>query len=183
MENEDNDDLYRVSDSNYLRQMSITNAQLALQQAKSQANMAVAQHWHDVLMKSLEGDTEFEASYQAFLDKYPTDSSVLEKSNSINISNPEKLNGKYFLIDGDVIYVKYITELNGCYVYDFKMQTDPKRTGSFSICREKKRRGKIEVNIVIGVDVENKYYNMDVISDKDTFMELIIETIRRFVIN
>jgi len=93
---------------------------------KSESNMAVAQHWHDLLMESLKGDKEFEASYQAFLDKYPTDSSVLEKSNSIKLANPEKLDGAYFLIDGDILDVTYITELNGYYVYDFKMQTNPK---------------------------------------------------------
>jgi hypothetical protein len=149
----------------------------------SQNKMAVAQHWHDLLMESLKDDKDFEASYQAFLSKYPTDSSVLEKSNSIKLANPEKLDGAYFLIDGDIIDITYITELNGYYVYDFKMQTDPKRTGSFAICKEKQRRGKVEVKVVIGVDEEVKYYDMSIISDKDTFMSSITETIRRFVIN
>ncbi len=157
------------------------NQQLAT--LKSESNMAVAQHWHDLLMESLKGDKEFEASYQAFLDKYPTDSSVLKKSNSIKLANPEKLDGAYFLIDGDILDVTYITELNGYYVYDFKMQTNPKRTGSFAICREKQRRGKVEVKVVIGVDEEVMYYDTSTISNKDTFMSLITETIRRFVIN
>jgi hypothetical protein len=150
---------------------------------KSQSNIAVAQHWHDVLMKSLEGDKEFEASYQAFLDKHRYDSSVLEKYNFIKLANPEKLDGAYFLIDGDIIDITYITELNGYYVYDFKMQTNPKRTGSFAICKEKQRKGKVEVKVVIGVDEEVKYYDTSIISDKDTFMSSITETIRRFVIN
>jgi hypothetical protein len=175
-------EVFGLGDSNYLRQMSITNAHLALQQAKSESNMAVAQHWHDVLMESIEGDTDFEDSFKAFLDKYPTDSSVLEKSNSIKLAHPEKLNGTYYLIDGDVLDVKYITERNGYYVYDFSMQTNPKRTGSFTICREKQRKGKVEVKVVIGVDEEVKYYDTSIISDKDTFMSSITETIRRFVI-
>jgi hypothetical protein len=150
---------------------------------KSESNMAVAQHWHDLLMESIKGDKDFEASYQAFLDKYPTDSSVLEKSNSIKLANPEKLDGAYFLIDGDILDVTYITELNGYYVYDFKMQTNPKRTGSFAICREKQRRGKVEVKVVIGVDEEVMYYDTSIISNKDKFMSLITDTIRRFVIN
>lgn len=157
------------------------NQQLAT--LKSESNMAVAQHWHDLLMESIKGDKDFEASYQAFLDKYPTDSSVLEKSNSIKLANPEKLDGAYFLIDGDILDVTYITELNGYYVYDFKMQTNPKRTGSFAICREKQRRGKVEVKVVIGVDEEVMYYDTSIISNKDKFMSLITDTIRRFVIN
>ncbi len=182
MEKEDNDDLYGVGDSNYLRQMSITNAQLALQQAKlkSESNMAVAQHWHDVLMKSLEGDKEFEVSYQAFLDKYRYDSSILEKSNSINLSNPEKLARDYALLSGDSIKIVYMGQTETSYVYTYRVRTKPNIAGEMLIIKKKlDGRVCIEFKHQNGGSV-NRVYEMDDFTDFQTFMGLIVDVINKF---
>jgi len=173
-------EVFGLADSNYLRQMSITNAHLALQQAKSQANMAVAQHWHDVLMKSLEGDTEFEASYQAFLSKYPTDSSVLEKSNSINISNPEKLARDYALLSGDSIKIVYMGQTETSYVYTYRVRTKPNIAGEILI-----KKDKLDGRVCIDFEhqfggSESRNYEMDEFTDFQTFMGLIIDVISKF---
>jgi hypothetical protein len=147
---------------------------------KSQSNMAVAQHWHDVLMKSLEGDKEFEASYQSFLDKYPTDSSVLEKSNSINLSNPEKLARDYALLSGDSIKILYIGENKTSYVYTYRVRTKPNIAGEMFIIKDKlDGRVRIEFERQIGGS-ESRVYEMDEFTDFQKFMELIIDVIRKF---
>jgi hypothetical protein len=147
---------------------------------KSQSNIAVAQHWHDVLMKSLEGDTEFEASYQAFLDKYPTDSSVLEKSNSINISNPEKLARDYALMSGDSIKIVYLGQTETSYVYTYRVRTKPNIAGEMRIKKDKlDGRVCIEFEHQLGGS-ESRNYEMDEFTDFQKFMELIIDVIRKF---
>jgi hypothetical protein len=147
---------------------------------KSQSNMAVAQHWHDVLMKSLEGDTEFEASYQAFLDKYPTDSSVLEKSNSMNLSNPEKLARDYALMSGDSIKIVYMGQTETSYVYTYRVRTKPNIAGEMLIIKKKlDGRVCIEFERQIGGS-ESRVYEMDEFTDFQTFMGLIVDVIRKF---
>jgi hypothetical protein len=147
---------------------------------KSQSNIAVAQHWHDVLMKSLEGDTEFEASYQAFLNKYPTDSSVLEKSNSINLSNPEKLARDYALLSGDSIKIVYMGQTETSYVYTYRVRTKPNIAGEMLIIKKKlDGRVCIEFEHQLGGS-ESRVYEMDEFTDFQKFMELIIDVIRKF---
>ena len=147
---------------------------------KSQSNMAVAQHWHDVLMKSLEGDKEFEASYQAFLDKYPTDSSVLEKSNFIKLSNPDKLSKDYALLDGNSVRIKYMTTTDKFYHYNYKIRTKPNVAGEMNIFKEKlDGRVYIQFHHDNGGS-ESRSYEMDDFTDFQTFMGLIVDVIRKF---
>ena len=147
---------------------------------KSQSNMAVAQHWHDVLMESLKGDKEFEASYQAFLSKYPTDSSVLEKSNSINLSNPDKLARDYALMSGDSITIQYKGQDNKSYNYTYKVRTKPNIAGEMFIIKEKlDGRVCIEFKHQNGGSV-NRVYEMDDFTDFQTFMGLIVDVINKF---
>lgn len=147
---------------------------------KSQSNMAVAQHWHDVLMKSLEGDKEFEASYQAFLSKYPTDSSVLKKSNSINLSNPDKLARDYALLSGDSITIQYMGQDSKSYNYTYKVRTKPNIAGEMLIIKDKlDGRVCIEFKHQNGGSV-NRVYEMDDFTDFQTFMGLIVDVIRKF---
>ena len=147
---------------------------------KSQSNMAVAQHWHDVLMESLKGDKEFEASYQAFLNKYPTDSSVLEKSNSINLSNPDKLARDYALMSGDSIKILYMGQTKTSYVYTYKVRTKPNIAGEMRIIKEKlDGRVCIEFKHDNGGS-ESRVYEMDEFTNFQTFMGLIVDVIRKF---
>jgi hypothetical protein len=147
---------------------------------KSESNMAVAQHWHDLLMESIKGDKDFEASYQAFLDKYPTDSSVLEKSNSINLSNPEKLARDYALMSGDSIKILYIGENKKSYVYTYRVRTKPNIAGEMFIIKDKlDGRVCIEFEHQIGGS-ESRVYEMDEFTDFQMFMGLIVDVIRKF---
>ncbi len=146
----------------------------------SQNKMAVAQHWHDVLMESLKGDKEFEASYQAFLDKYPINSSVLEKSNFINISNPDKLARDYALLSGDSITIQYMGENSESYNYLYKVRTKPTNAGEMRIVKDKlDGRVCIEFKHQSGGS-ENRVYSMDDFSDFQKFMQLIVDVIRKF---
>ncbi len=146
----------------------------------SQNKMAVAQHWHDVLMESLKGDTEFEASYQAFLSKYPTDSSVLEKSNSINLSNPDKLARDYALMSGDSVRIQYMGQDTKSYNYTYKMRTKPNIAGEMFITKEKLNgRVCIEFKHQNGGS-ESRVYEMDDLKDFQKFMQLIVDVIRKF---
>jgi hypothetical protein len=175
-------EVFGLGDSNYLRQMSITNAQIALQQAKlqSQSNMVVAQHWHDTLMESLKGDKEFEASYQAFLDKYPINSSVLEKTKPIKLSNPDKLARDYALLSGDSIKIVYMGQTETSYVYTYRVRTKPNITGEMRIVKDKlDGRVCIEFKHQNGGS-ESRVYSMDEFSDFQKFMQLIVDVIRKF---
>ena len=146
----------------------------------SQNKMAVAQHWHDVLMESLKGDKEFEASYQAFLSKYPTDSSVLEKSNSINLSNPDKLARDYALLSGDSITIQYMGQDSKSYNYTYKVRTKPNIAGEMLIMKDKlDGRACIEFKHQNGGSV-NRVYEMDDFTDFQTFMGLIVDVINKF---
>ncbi len=146
----------------------------------SQNKMAVAQHWHDVLMESLKGDKEFEASYQAFLDKYPFNSSVLEKSNSINLSNPEKLARDYALLSGDSIKILYMGQTKTSYVYTYRVRTKPNIAGEMRIIKDKlDGRVCIEFEHQSGGS-ESRVYSMDEFSDFQKFMQLIVDVIRKF---
>ena len=146
----------------------------------SQNKMAVAQHWHDVLMESLKGDKEFEASYQAFLDKYPINSSVLEKPNSINLSNPEKLARDYALLSGDSIKILYMGQTKTSYVYTYKVRTKPNIAGEMRIVKDKlDGRVCIECKHQSG-GAESRVYSMDEFSDFQKFMQLIVDVIRKF---
>jgi hypothetical protein len=147
---------------------------------KSQSNMAVAQHWHDLLMESIKGDKDFEASYQAFLDKYPTDSSVLEKSNSINLSNPDKLARDYALMSGDSIKILYMGQTKTSYVYTYKVRTKPNIAGEMRIVKDK-LDGKVCIEFKHdNGGSESRVYEMDEFTDFQTFMGLIVDVIRKF---
>ena len=154
------------------------NQQLAT--LKSESNMAVAQHWHDILMKSLEGDTEFDASYQAFLDKYPTDSSVLEKSKPIKLSNPDKLARDYALLSGDSVNIKYTGEYSESYNYLYKVRTKPTNSGVLRIMKDKKY-GCVYVEFLNGDGGrDGRRYEMDEFTDFQKFMSLIVDVIYKF---
>ena len=55
MEPKDLEDLYRVGDSNYLRQMSLTNANTAIQQAKMNFDKALSDYQMDLLSRRING--------------------------------------------------------------------------------------------------------------------------------
>jgi len=55
MEPKDLEDLYRVGDSNYLRQMSLTNANMAIQQAKMNFDKALSDYQMDLLSRRING--------------------------------------------------------------------------------------------------------------------------------
>jgi hypothetical protein len=55
MEPKDLEDLYRVGDSNYLRQMSLTNANAAIQQAKMNFDKALEDYQMDLLSRRING--------------------------------------------------------------------------------------------------------------------------------
>jgi hypothetical protein len=146
----------------------------------SKYKMEVAKHWQDVLMKSLEGDTEFEASYQAFLDKYPTDSSILEKSKPIKLSNPDKLARDYALLSGDSVNIKYTGENSESYNYLYKVRTKPTNTGVMRIMKDKKY-GCVYVEFLNGDGGrDGRRYEMDEFTDFQKFMGLIVDVIYKF---
>ena len=55
MEPKDLEDLYKVGDSNYLRQMSLTNANTAIQQAKMNFDKALSDYQMDLLSRRING--------------------------------------------------------------------------------------------------------------------------------
>jgi hypothetical protein len=55
MEPKDYEDLYKVGDSNYLRQMSLTNANAAIQQAKMNFDKALSDYQIDLLSRRING--------------------------------------------------------------------------------------------------------------------------------
>jgi hypothetical protein len=55
MEPKDLEDLYRVGDSNYLKQMSLTNANIAIQQAKMNFDKALEDYQMHLLSKRING--------------------------------------------------------------------------------------------------------------------------------
>ena len=55
MEPKDYEDLYKVGDSNYLRQMSLTNANIAIQQAKMNFDKALSDYQMDLLSRRING--------------------------------------------------------------------------------------------------------------------------------
>jgi hypothetical protein len=153
---------------------------LQLATANHQNKVAVAQAWQDALMKSLEGDTEFEASYQAFLDKYPTDSSVLEKSKPIKLSNPDKLARDYALLSGDSVNIKYTGENSESYNYLYKVRTKPTNRGVLRIMKDKKY-GCVYVEFLNGDGGrDGRRYEMDEFTDFQKFMGLIVDVIYKF---
>jgi hypothetical protein len=139
---------------------------------KSQSNMAVAQHWHDKLLESLDDDTQSKLVASLM--------GTSEKSNSINLSNPEKLARDYALMSGDSIKIIYIGETETSYVYTYRVRTKPNIAGEILITKEKLNgRVCIEFEHQFGGS-ESRVYSMDEFTDFQTFMGLIIDVISKF---
>jgi hypothetical protein len=145
-----------------------------------QSKVDVAQHWHDLLMESLKGDTDFEASYQAFLDKYPIDSSVLEKPKPIKLSNPEKLATDYPFLNGDSIKIHYLKEDDRAYYYLYKVISKTGNAGEMRIMKEKKYDCVYVEFEYLNGNLDSKRYEMDEFSDFQKFMGLITAAIYNF---
>jgi hypothetical protein len=141
----------------------------------SQYKMAIVQNknWQDLLLESIKDDKDFDEVYKTFLSK-------LEKSNSINISNPEKLARDYALLSGDSIKILYIGENKTSYVYTYRVRTKPNIAGEMFIIKDKlDGRVCIEFERQIGGS-ESRVYEMDEFTDFQTFMGLIIDVISKF---
>ena len=141
----------------------------------SQYKMAIVQNkdWQDVLLESIKDDKNFDEVYKTFLSK-------LEKSNSIKLTNPDKLARDYALMSGDSITIQYTGENSESYNYLYKVRTKPTNTGVLRIMKDKKY-GCVYVEFLNGNGGrDGRRYEMDEFTDFQKFMELIINVIRKF---
>ena len=141
----------------------------------SQYKMAIVQNknWQDVLLESIKDDKDFDEVYKTFLSK-------LEKSNSINLSNPDKLARDYALMSGDSIKIIYMGQTETSYVYTYRVRTKPNIAGEMLIIKKKlDGRVCIEFKHQNGGSV-NRVYEMDEFTDFQTFMGLIVDVINKF---
>ena len=146
---------------------------------KSQSNIAVAQHWQDVLLKSLE-DEENPGILVDTLSKLLDDTTKKDVEKPIKLSNPEKLARDYALLSGDSVNIKYTGENSESYNYLYKVRTKPTNTGVMRIMKDKKY-GCVYVEF----DYQNggrdgRRYEMDDFTDFQKFMSLIVDVIYKF---
>jgi hypothetical protein len=139
----------------------------------SQYKMSVTKHWQDVLLESIKDDKDFDEVYKTFLSR-------LEKSNSINLSNPDKLARDYALMSGDSVRIQYMGENSDSYNYLYKVRTKPTNAGEMRIMK-KKKYGCVYVEF----DYQNggkdgRRYEMDEFTDFQKFMSLIVDVIYKF---
>jgi hypothetical protein len=142
-------------------------------------------HWQDLLLQALKDDEDSGALLSAMasvlgpaalLGRKP----VLEKSNFIKLSNPDKLSKDYALLDGNSVRIKYMTTTDKFYHYNYKIRTKPNVAGEMDIFKEKlDGRVYIQFHHDNGGS-ESRSYEMDEFSDFDTFMNLIVDVIRKF---
>ena len=139
-------------------------------------------HWQDLLLQALKDDADSSALLgamssvlgpAALLGIKPTS----EKSNSIKLSNPKKLQSDYSLIDGNSVNIQYEDEDDFVYVYGFKVRTDPKNTGYVKIFKQ-----KFEDNVYIEFDrpggvCQSKQYRVEELADFQSFMGKIVGVI------
>jgi hypothetical protein len=146
----------------------------------SKYKMEVAQHWQDLLMKSIEGDADFETSYQTFLSNFPINGDTLDKPKPIKLSNPEKLAKDYALLSGDSINIHYLKEDDRAYYYLYKVISKTGNAGEMRILKEK-RYGCVYVEFeYLNGNLDSKRYEMNEFSDFQKFMGLIVDTIYNF---
>lgn len=139
-------------------------------------------HWHDLLLKSIEDDIKSgkidEDIAAIFGESFKKP--VSEKSNFIKLSNPDKLSKDYALLDGNSVRIKYMTTADKFYHYNYKIRTKPNVAGEMHIFKEKlDGRVYIEFHHDNGGS-ESRIYEMDEFSNFDTFMNLIVDVIRKF---
>ncbi len=139
----------------------------------SQYKMSVTKHWQDVLLESIKDDKDFDEVYKTFLSK-------LERSNSINLSNPDKLARDYALLSGDSVMIQYMGENSDSYNYLYKVRTKPTNAGEMFITKEKLNgRVCVEFKHQNGGS-ESRVYEMGDLKDFQKFMQLIVDVIRKF---
>ena len=139
----------------------------------SQYKMSVTKHWQDVLLESIKDDKDFDEVYKTFLSR-------LEKSNSINLSNPDKLARDYALMSGDSVRIQYMGENSKSYNYLYKVRTKPTSAGEMRIIKEKKYGCVyVEFEYQNGA-TDGRRYEMDEFSDFQKFMSLIVDVIYKF---
>jgi hypothetical protein len=141
----------------------------------SQYKMAIVQNknWQDLLLESIKDDKDFDEVYKTFLSK-------LEKSNSINLSNPDKLARDYALMSGDSITIQYMGQDSKSYNYTYKVRTKPNIAGELFIVKDK-LDGKVCIQFKHkNGGSESRVYEMDEFTDFQTFMGLIVDVINKF---
>jgi hypothetical protein len=153
----------------------------ALQVATSnhQNKMAVAQTWQDKLLESLK-DEENPGMLVDTLSKLLDEPPKKNAEKPIKLSNPDKLARDYALLSGDSVRIKYMTTTDKFYHYNYKIRTKPTVAGEMHIFKEKlDGRVYIEFHHDTGGS-ESRSYEMDEFSDFNTFMNLIVDVIRKF---
>lgn len=140
-----------------------------------QYKVAVAQTWQDKLMESIKDDEDYATLLNAMKNILDDDT---EKP--IKLSNPEKLASDYALLNGDSVTIKYVDEDNSVYYYKYKIRTRPTVSGKMFIQKKKfDNRVYIEFHHDNGGS-EKVSYEMDDFINFDTFMNLIVDVIRKF---
>lgn len=136
-------------------------------------------HWHDVLLKSIQDDItsgKIDKDIAALFGE-PYAEPKLEKSNSIRIANPKKLQSDYSLLDGNSVNIQYGDQDDFLYLYEFKVRTDPKNAGTMKIFKQ-----KFEGNVYIEFHrtdgwTHSKQYTIEELSDFQSFMGKIVGVI------
>jgi hypothetical protein len=145
----------------------------------SKYKMEVAQHWQDVLLKSLE-DEENPGILVDTLSKLLDDATKKDVEKPIKLSNPDKLARDYALLSGDSVNIRYIDEDKSQYYYKYTIRTRPTASGKMFI-RKKKLNGRVYIEFHHdNGGSESRVYEMDEFTDFQKFMELIINVIRKF---
>lgn len=117
METEDYEDLYRVGDSELLRQMSIDNANLALQQSKSQFDAAILQYEAGLLARRINGGGN------NLLDRLKDE---FESKGVLTIKNYDKLiNAQVEYKAGERWKVVNVKESNTTYYFELESRSGP----------------------------------------------------------
>lgn len=112
MEPKDYEDLYRVGDSQWLRQMSIQNAQMALQQAKLeyQSHSIDLQNMYGTLAKRINGGN----GYNSLLDGLKKE---FEGYSILTIENVKSLTGMDIHYKGEGWKINRVKETNTTYEF------------------------------------------------------------------
>lgn len=109
MEPKDLEDLYRVGDSNYLKQMSLTNANMTIQQAKMNFDKALEDYQMHLLSKRINGGG------LGLLDRLKDE---FEKKGVLTIKNYDKLRGATMDTGGNRWSVDRVEETQTTYYFD-----------------------------------------------------------------
>jgi hypothetical protein len=139
----------------------------------------VAQTWQDKLLESLK-DEENNGILVDTLSKLLDEPPKKNAEKPIKLSNPGKLARAYDLLSGDMVLIKYMGETSKSYRYLYTIEHKPSNTGEMRIMKEKKY-GCVYVEFEYqNGGKDGRRYEMDEFTDFDTFMNLIVDVIRKF---